>query len=287
MKIGWLLKSRKLASLGGMLSVAVCTVIGGSLYNWRQERAVKLEEEKRIQAQLEAEAELASLAAEEEARMPQLSESQIDLLNQIENAIEQQQLAKAADLMLDNGERLWELYHEFLDGEPYLFCEGKLFKEIQGTGMVLRKPSTIFYGAFVDGRPEGQGTALQVIEIDYPRFDYSTGIWSEGKMNGEGSVGYRYYEGLGEENRAVSRTGVFVEDKLDGDVTYSTTNAENTVVTWNMIVESGVLVLDDNWIFDEEKESYQLVTNEDGGHAFVTTEEGAKSMMFQNMIPWE
>ncbi len=248
---------------------------------------MKRAEAESIQALLDAEAEQARLEAELEAQVPQLSDSQIDLLNQIENAIEQQQLAKAAELMLDNEERLWVLYHDLLGGEPYLFCEGKLFKDVQGTGMVIRKPSTVFYGGFVDGKPEGNGTALQVIEIDYPRYDYSTGVWSDGRMNGEGSVGYRYYEGLGEENRAVSRTGLFVDDKMDGTVTYSTTNAEDTVVTWDMTVDEGTLVLDENWTFDEEKGTYQLLTNEDGGHAFVTTQEAAKSMMFRNMIPWE
>jgi len=100
-------------------------------------------------------------------------------------------------------------------------------------------------------------------------------------------VGYRYYEKIGEENRAVSRTGQFVDDQMDGIVIYSTTNAEGTVVTWDMTVRQGTLVLEENWVYDEEKETYQLLTNEDGGHAFVTTKEAAAGMMFQNMIPWE
>jgi len=175
MKIGWLLKSRKITSLLSMLGVAACTVIGGSLYNWRQEQAVKRAEAERIQAELESEAEQmsleAELAAELAAQIPQLSDSQVDLLNQIENALEQEQFAIASKLMLDNEEQLWTLYYDLLEGEPYLFCEGQLFKDVHGMGMVLRKPSKVFYGAFEDGSPEGRCTALQAIEIDYPRFE--------------------------------------------------------------------------------------------------------------------
>lgn len=285
MKIGWLLRSRKLASLGSMLGVAACVVIGGRLYQWRQELTVPETETESVQ--LQTETMPVATETEPQETLPQLADSQIELLEQIENAIEHDRLDEAAKLMLDHGERLWVLYHDVLGGEPYLFSDGQLSDELEGEGLVFRKPSTVFYGEFADGRPEGQVTAMQVIRIDYPRYDYSSGIWSKGQMNGQGTVGYHYYEGVGEENRAVSRTGTFVKDKMDGEVIYSTTNAEDAVATWNMTVEKGNLVLDEQWTFDEEKKTYQLVTNEYGGHAFVTSEEAAKSMMFENMIPWE
>ena len=55
--------------------------------------------------------------------------------------------------------------------------------------------------------------------VDSPRYNYSDGIWENGKMNGQGTTGYCYYENVpqGEYAWAV-KTGVFADDQMEGDV---------------------------------------------------------------------
>ena len=283
MTIGWILKSKKAAILGGMVMLALCAGIGGKVHSQKQQQI-----QESIAESIQAEAEAERIRQQELAnRLPELSDSQVQLLDQIEDALQQGDLSAAAELMIQQGERLWVLCYDVLDGEPYLYHEGKLHREMEGKGMVLKKPSTIFYGTVKDGSPTGYGTMLQVIELDYPRYDYSLGNWKDGKLNGDGIIGYQYYKGAGEENQSVSREGDFVDDCMEGTVIYRTVNAEGTETNWNMTVKDGKLVLDENWTFDEEKQTYQLRANQNSGHAFVTSKDAAENMMFQNMIPWE
>ena len=65
---------------------------------------------------------------------------------------------------------------------------------MEGEGLVLTMPKTLYYGTFKGGRPEGECTALQVVELDAPRYDYSQGIVEGWEDGGLGHTGYCYYE---------------------------------------------------------------------------------------------
>jgi len=108
-------------------------------------------------------------------QVPELSDSQIQLLDEIESAVRGKNLEEAARMMAEHGERLWVLFYDLLDGQPYLYHDGILQKELEGQGLVIRKPTAVYVGNLLDGKPEGEGTALQIVELDYPRYDYSSG----------------------------------------------------------------------------------------------------------------
>ena len=76
--------------------------------------------------------------------------------------------------------------------------------------MVFTTAGTVYYGTFKAGKPEGQCTALQVVDLDAPRYDYSQGIWKDGRMEGKGHTGYCYFERSPEgEARDICKTGTF------------------------------------------------------------------------------
>ena len=112
------------------------------------------------------------------------------------------------------------LFYEVMDGARYLYDGRSFSQSMEGEGLVLTMPKTLYYGTFKGGRPEGECTALQVVELDAPRYDYSQGLWKDGKMEGLGHTGYCYYETSPEgEARDVCKTGRFSGDRLEGEVT--------------------------------------------------------------------
>ena len=286
MKVSWNLKSRRIGLIGAAAAVLLGAAAGSAVHGKNQREAESLAQsvEESIRAESEAEEALRESIANQ---VPELSDSQTQLLDEIESAVRGKDLEEAARMMAEHGERLWVLFYDLLDGQPYLYHDGILQKELEGQGLVIRKPTAVYVGNLLDGKPEGEGTALQVVELDYPRYDYSSGEWKDGKMNGEGGIGYNYYDGAGDENQAAWREGTFVDDRMDGELTYSTTNGTGETSTWNMKAEAGKLVIDGQWILDEEKGLYQLLSNQGNGNAYVVGKEDAESTRFQNLIPWE
>jgi len=285
---GWNIKSKR-AGLAGVAAAIVLSVAAGSAVHVKNQKeaeslALAQSMEESIRAESEAEEALKESIANQ---VPELSDSQMELLDEIESAVRGKNLEKAARMMVEHGERLWVLFYDLLDGQPYLYHDGVLQKELEGQGLVLRKPTSIYVGNLAGGKPEGEGTALQVVELEYPRYDYSTGKWKNGKMNGEGGIGYDYYDGAGEAIQAVRREGTFADDRMDGELVYSTTNKDGETSTWNIKAEAGKLVLDESWTLDEEKEVYQILSNEGNGNAYVVGKEDARETRFQNLIPWE
>jgi len=122
--------------------------------------------------------------------LPDVTESQKAVLDEIMEALEAQDLESAARVMDRGEEELLTLFYEVMDGTRYLYDGQSFSLSIEGKGLVLTMPKTLYYGAFKAGRPEGDCTALQVVELDAPRYDYSQGLWKDGKMEGDGHAGY-------------------------------------------------------------------------------------------------
>lgn len=181
-----------------------------------------------------------------------------------------------------------ELFYEKMDGRRYLFDGQNLKEEIDGEGMVLTKAGTVFYGSFQGGRPHGLCLALQVVDLEAPRYDYADGLWQNGVMEGEGSTGYCYYQGGPmEEARAVCRKGQFSGNLMEGQITYRTTNDKKEATVWNITVKDGVVVLDDRWTYLEDRRGYQLMATDNDSHAYVLGEDQAWQPMWANILQWE
>ena len=58
----------------------------------------------------------------------------------------------------------------------YLYTPSGFTAQIEGEGMIFTMPGTVFYGYFKDGKPRGECLALQFINVDSPRYNYSYGI---------------------------------------------------------------------------------------------------------------
>lgn len=158
-----------------------------------------------------------------------------------------------------------------------------------GRGLVFTKPFTIFFGNFHKGKPEGQCVALQVLDLEEGRrYDYSVGMWKNGKMNGEGVCGYNYYEGAAEEvAKEISKKGNFQDDLMQGEITYTSTNESLETAAWQFQVIDGVIVPDDKWIKDTDnlnKVSYKRMAENDDVHAYTLSERAMKDDRWRNLI---
>lgn len=156
-------------------------------------------------------------------------------------------------------------------------------------GLVFIKSSTVFYGNFLSGKPEGTGTALQVFELEEgKRYDYSYGTWVSGKMNGDGECGYNYYDGVTEGiTKLNAKRGVFKDDMMQGEITYTSTNAEGESAVWQFLVADGVIVRDDRWIKDTEDSGaviYKLPAKDDDIHAYALGESAIGENRWKNLI---
>lgn len=231
-----------------------------------------------------------TLQAERDADLPipSLSEDQIRLLDSIASCIKEENYQATAELLFQYENTLQYLFYQTMGGRTYLYQEGVLQKTLEGEGLVLRRPTAVFCGNFLNDMPEGQGVTLQVIELDFPRYDYAAGSWKQGKLEGSGVVGYHYYKGIHDgENQRVQKEGNFSQDLMNGAVVYSTTNSGGETTTWNLEAEAGATKIDDRWIYDEETQEYHLFADQDTNHAYVMQEADMEEKYWRNMLSWE
>lgn len=220
--------------------------------------------------------------------IPVLELDQIKLLDGLVSYLKEDNLSEAASHLQRNEQKLQYLFYQTLEGKWYCYKDGALSEELKGTGLVMKKPGAVFYGNLQDGMPQGEGIALQVIQLDSWRYDYSEGTWEMGRMEGAGAVGYHYDQGTdGEENQSVRKEGNFTMDLMEGDFSYATTNSEGETTTWDMKAEGGKTVTDDRWTYEEEKQGYYLPSNQDSSHAYVLPESSVEEVRWRNMLAWE
>lgn len=284
----WFTKHRKEAAMGAAFLVLLAAVVFSIGGNHKQDLEDTVEP---VLTTVSSEAvpapssETASLAADP---VPRLDEDQAALLDGLTEALEEGDFEKGGTLILDNEQKLQYLFYQTLEGRQYLYSGGTLSQELEGKGLVLKKPMSVFYGTFQEGAPEGEGTALQGIVLDGLRYDYSEGNWKDGKLNGQCTVGYHYYNGIqGDENQAVERMGQFANDLMEGSFTYQTTNGDGEVTVWDMDAEDGRTKLDDRWVHDDEKHYYYLPSKEFSSHTYVLPDDQVEEQRWRNMLPWD
>lgn len=223
---------------------------------------------------------------EEEVVVPGLPEEDQVLLKEIFQLLDEGNLEEAARRMQENGEQIADLFYEALDGGRYLFDGEKMTGEPAGRGLALAGASLVFYGEFQNGRPQGECTALRTVILEMPRYDYAQGQWKDGKMNGPGCVGSRYYEEVPEGKAAeTKKSGTFAEDLMEGTVIYESISKENVSTRWELTAKAGVTQIDEAW--DYLSGEYQLLAQDGGGYGYLLDEAQASQAIWRNLLVWE
>ncbi len=246
--------------------------------------------EREMRKQQEEAAALAAELAASEAKeaVPELSEKEREVLEKLEKGLAKGELKETAILMEENQELLAGLFYDTFEGQRFLFDGEEIRLLEEGTGLVFTKPGTVFYGSFREGNPEGDCLALQIVNLDGPRYDYSHGLWKNGMMEGRGSVGYCYYKNVPEgEHQEVKKTGTWKGDLLDGDITYETVDSQGKSASWQLSAKEGVTDLTRDWTYLEEEGEYQLMSKDSKGYAYVLEESQADFALWRNLIVWE
>lgn len=191
---------------------------------------------------------------------------------------------------LEGAARLLDGYEISWSEFPCMYDGTVMSKALVGTkGLLFLKPSTVFFGEFLNGQPEGSCTALQVITLEEgKRYDYSYGTWSGGKMNGSGASGYNYYDGaIGDINRKSAKEGVFKDDQMEGEVKYTSTNTAGETTKWVFQTLAGKIVLDNRWIQENDSQGgivYKLMADQDEKHAYTLSESNIEEDRWKNFI---
>ncbi|HBE86000.1 MAG TPA: hypothetical protein DDW53_12160 [Lachnoclostridium sp.] len=211
-----------------------------------------------------------------------LSPGDKEFLTQLTGFFDQGDLEGAARL-LNSYDIPWK---EF----PCMYDGAAMREKISsGKGLVFVKASTVFYGNFDYGKPEGECTALQILDLEEgKRYDYSYGTWANGKMNGNGECGYNYYDGVTEDiTKLNAKRGIFKDDLMQGEITYTSTNAEGETSVWQFKVADGVIIKDDRWIRDTDSSGAaicKLMAKDDMIHVYALGESAMGEVRWKNLI---
>ncbi len=261
----------------GLIALLLCLIgYGKTVGNWRTEKEAKSPS---------TEAMVAEPSQKEPDTEITLTSEDKEFLNSLIKRFDSGDLEGAARL-LDEYDIPWKEFPCMYDGTV-------MRTELTADrGLVFLKTSTVFYGEFKDGVPNGTCTALQVISLEEgKRYDYSYGTWANGKMNGNGATGYNYYDGVGEEiNKLSAKEGVFKDNRMEGEVTYTSTNAAGEKAVWKFLAEDGRIVLDDRWIKGADSfgtTTYKLMANDEKNHAYTLSEADLQEDRWKNFIEYD
>ncbi len=229
-----------------------------------------------------------------------VSQTEEELLSNIYETMIQGAYADTARLLNENEKMFTELLTETLEGEKYCYWEteyenGTVIRYLEPLsasermeGMVLTRYNTIFYGAFENGKPEGECHAIQAMILDEPRYTYAEGIWESGKMNGEGRTGYHYYLNAPAKGFSMTdKSGRYVDNLLDGVFLYQTESVLGERLSWEIEAEMGVTVITGKWKHFPFRKEYMLGAKEDAARSYVLSEEKAGALIWNNLITWD
>lgn len=246
------------------------------------------------EAESRAESAAASIEASkvEETAVHEMEISQLEsrILSQLKEKLDGGDFSGAAKVLEENQRVFQQLYFDRLEQGGWIYDGERVTDFVEGHGMVLIKASTVFYGTFRNGTPDGECVALQAAVLEEgKRYDYSKGNWHAGVMSGQGECGYDYYEGVTDDNtKTVVKKGQFEADLMEGQLQYFSTNKEGMTTSWTMEAAAGVIVPDDRWKRTEEADgiTYQLMSDQDDAHVYSIEEEDMKQVRWRNMIEW-
>lgn len=223
-----------------------------------------------------------------QSEAPELNEQELAAVQRLAAAVKSGDKERIASELLADGDTLSWLYYETFGEERYRYDGTEFRTDLAGEGMVLTGAASVFYGSFGENGPEGRCTALQAVELEKPRYDYSEGIWKDGRMDGAGVSGYRYYQGPPQgEAEEIRREGRFVRGKMEGTITYRNTGSDGVTATYTMEVKEGVTQPDERWIQGPEEGVYHLEADDNPAYAYALTEEEMKQPRWVNLLVWD
>ena len=223
-----------------------------------------------------------------QSEAPELNEQELAAVQRLAAAVKSGDKERIASELLADGDTLSWLYYETFGEERYRYDGTEFRTDLAGEGMVLTGAASVFYGSFGENGPEGRCTALHAVELEKPRYDYSEGIWKDGRMDGAGVSGYRYYQGPPQgEAEEIRREGRFVRGKMEGTITYRNTGSDGVTATYTMEVKEGVTQPDDRWIPGPEEGIYHLEADDNPAYAYALTEEEMKQPRWVNLLVWD
>jgi len=223
-----------------------------------------------------------------QSEAPELNEQERAAVQRLAAAVKSGNKERIASELLADGDTLSWLYYETFGEERYRYDGTEFRTDLAGEGMVLTGAASVFYGSFGENGPEGRCTALQAVELEKPRYDYSEVIWKDGRMDGAGVSGYRYYQGPPQgEAEEIRREGRFVRGKMEGTITYRNTGSDGVTATYTMEVKEGVTQPDDRWIPGPEEGVYHLEADDNPAYAYALTEEEMKQPRWVNLLVWD
>ncbi len=260
----------------------------------RVEAAVKQSEEESIEASVAASVEEsieASKVEETAVHEIELSDEEIQLLNLLKEHLDAGQMQEAAALLIEREEEFNSLFFGKLADVPCIYDGNTMVDQVSGHGLVFTRATTVFYGEFKDGKPEGSCLALQALQLEEgKRYDYAAGSWNNGKMNGTGECGYNYYEGVSDESaKETSKKGEFKDNTMEGSIVYTSRGSDDKEVTWTFEVSDGVIVQDDRWVQDTGEDGaivYRLKADNQETHVYTVSESAMKEYRWKNLIEY-
>ena len=221
------------------------------------------------------------------------------LLAELYQALEAADFNGAAAVLNENEKAFDTLMTDVLAGELYYYREETLddgtvvaeMDRVQSSdtfnGMVLTRYNTVFYGEFSNGKPNGDGFAIQAIVLDHPRYSYAEGFWKDGKLNGGGRAGYYYYQDVPDSGLIrTEKRGIYRNNLLDGEFVYETESENGEKLSWNMKAINGVPVITPDWEYYPYRKEYMLGSVEDSGRAYVLAKDKVATVLWNNLIVW-
>lgn len=220
-----------------------------------------------------------------------LRREDLDYLQELETFIAGVSVHQAARQLARDEERLYairESVSQVLGNETLYICGGRPVSSLTGMGLAVREDHTCFYGNFREGRPEGVCTAIACFHGKTSGYEYSMGIWKNGRMEGLGITGKYSWKNEEKERGTQEQTsGVFQEDYLDGQLTYEQIDPQGRSCWWEIRAEEGRTCLDQRWIFRPALGEYRLLSEKEKRAFFVLPQNLLEQVWWENRVPWE
>lgn len=236
--------------------------------------------------------------AEENAGKVFLVQEQLEYLQKLESFFAGASIHQAAWQLGQEEEELQKLWStvEKMGGQEIIYVrDGKPVLQLEGMGLALRKDQVCFYGNFHRGKPEGVCSAIAWPDSEESGYgySYSMGLWKDGQMEGLGITGsYSWKPGeskSGENRQGMEEqvSGIFLNDRVDGRLTYEQVNAQGSSCWWEITAEGGKTCLDTRWSFLPGLGEYRLLSEKERRGFFVVPENRLEEVWWENRVPWK
>ncbi len=222
-----------------------------------------------------------------------VSDAQRSLLADIKDSFEGGDMNKAAIIIRDNFNELENIYK--LSNEQRVCIDG----------LLIIDRSTYYYGILEEGVPNGSGIAIRVYETDNWRYDYAKGEFQNGMLNGTATTGYSYItsgvqttsnaaasavdaaenEKKAKQNNviAVERSGNFIDDIMDGNITMNIYYSDGFKAEYNIISDNGTTDIS-NWEYMESENKYQIRAANNSEYVYELTKDEAGQVRWKTAV---